>query len=104
MPPAVVREASEAYFAEEDAVTNWIEACCTVDKIYSQTSGELFRSWRKWAEDAGEHPGSNKAFSKSLEERGFKRKHTEHGAMFLGIALRPDDEEEGAASPWWVDR
>ena len=99
-----MREASEAYFAEEDAVSNWIEACCILDKIYSQTSGELYRSWKKWAEDAGEHAGSNKAFSKSLEERGFKRKHTEHGATFFGLALRPDEREEEEASPWWIDR
>jgi putative DNA primase/helicase len=69
-PPKVVSEASEAYFAEEDLITTWIGEGCAVDEIYSASSGELYQSWKKWAEDAGEHPGSNKAFSNSLEERG----------------------------------
>jgi putative DNA primase/helicase len=70
-PPAIVREASEAYFTEEDAIGRWIEACCAVDKAYSESSGALYRSWKKWAEDAGERPGSNKALTKTLDERGF---------------------------------
>jgi putative DNA primase/helicase len=100
-PPKVVSEASEAYFAEEDLITTWIGECCAVDEIYSASSGELYQSWKKWAEDAGEHPGSNKAFSNSLEERGYKRKHTRDGSMFYGIALTPPEmTEEEAAAPW----
>jgi putative DNA primase/helicase len=102
-PPKVVSEASEAYFAEEDLITTWIGECCAVDEIYSASSGELYQSWKKWAEDAGEHPGSNKAFSNSLEERGYKRKHTRDGSMFYGIALTPPEmTEEEAAVRWWT--
>ena len=50
-----------------------------------------------------EHPGSNKAFSNSLEERGYKRKHTRDGSMFYGIALTPPEmTEEEAAARWWT--
>jgi len=31
-PPKVVTDASEAYFAAEDAIARWIGACCAVDK------------------------------------------------------------------------
>jgi putative DNA primase/helicase len=89
-PPKAVHEASEAYFAEEDAIGRWIEECCAVNKAYSESSGALYRSWKKWAEDAGEHAGSNKAFSNS-----YKRKHTRDGAMFFGIALKPPAMPEG---------
>src|SRR5271166_958964 len=73
--PQAVRDASEAYFAEEDLISNWIEECCAVDNCYSELSSVLYRSWKKWADERGEYPGSNKAFSKSLDERGFKSKH-----------------------------
>ena len=100
-PPKVVTDASEAYFAAEDAIARWIGACCAVDKSYSATSGELYRSWKKWAEDGGEEPGSNKAFSNALEEGGYKRKIERDGTRFYGIALRPDerDDDAPAAAP-----
>ena len=62
----------------------------------------MYQSWKKWAEDAGEHPGTNKAFSDSLEECGYKRKHTRNGTTFYGIALTPTSEisEEEAAARW----
>jgi len=99
-----VTDASEAYFAAEDAIARWIGACCAVDKAYSATSGELYRSWKKWAEDGGEEPGSNKAFSNALEEGGYKRKIERDGTRFYGIALRPDerDDDAPAAAPYWT--
>lgn len=103
-PPKVVTDASEAYFAAEDAIARWIGACCAVDKAYSATSGELYRSWKNWAEDGGEEPGSNKAFSNALEEGGYKRKIERDGTRFYGIALRPDerDDDAPAAAPYWT--
>jgi P4 family phage/plasmid primase-like protien len=103
-PPKVVTDASEAYFAAEDAIARWIGACCAVDKAYSATSGELYRSWKKWAEDGGEEPGSNKAFSNALEEGGYKRKIERDGTRFYGIALRPDERDDDAlaAAPYWT--
>lgn len=102
-PPPVVREASAAYFAEEDLIGLWIEECCAVDKVYSQSSGEMYRSWKKWAEDAGEQPGSNKALSRSLEQLGFRLKHGRDGNFFSGIALKPPEEAEGETTkPYWV--
>jgi putative DNA primase/helicase len=99
-PPTVVREASDAYFTEEDLINTWIAECCAVDKIYSQSSGELYRSWKRWAESRGEHPGTNKAFSKSLDERGYQHKHERDGSMFYGIALNPEMTAEEAESRW----
>jgi putative DNA primase/helicase len=99
-PPAAVREASDAYFAEEDLISAWIVECCAVDRAYSESSGALYRSWKKWAEDAGEYAGSNKAFSKTLDERGFRHKHERDGAMFYGIALKPPERTEEDGAGW----
>jgi putative DNA primase/helicase len=56
-PPAVVA-ASDAYFAEEDVLGTWIEECCAVDTAYSQLSSALFENWKRWADAAGEWPGT----------------------------------------------
>jgi putative DNA primase/helicase len=104
VPPAAVVGASEAYFSEEDLISTWIAECCAVDKIYSQSSGELYRSWAKWAEDAGERSGTNKAFSKTLQEKGFVLKHERDGNTFYGIALKPPEMSDAEASGrWWKD-
>ena len=101
-PPKIVTEASEAYFIEEDLISAWISECCAVDKIYSELSSKLYQSWKKWAEGAGEHPGTNKALTKTLDERGFRHKHERDGAMFYGIALKPPEmSDEEAKARWW---
>jgi putative DNA primase/helicase len=103
--PAVVREASEAYFAEEDTLSNWIDECCALDKAYSELSSALYASWKRWAEVAGEYPGSNKAFTKSLDERHYKHKHTREGTMFSGIALKhkPPEMTDQEVDARWPD-
>jgi phage/plasmid-associated DNA primase len=57
-------------------------------------SSKLYFSWKKWSENRGEYPGSQKAFSKSLDERGLKHRHGMNGMMFYGIAVKSDDREE----------
>jgi putative DNA primase/helicase len=102
-PPAVVREASEAYFAEQDLIRTWIAERCNVDSNAASAAGsELYQSWKAWAEDAGEHPGSNKAFSNALEECGYRRKHERDGTRFYGVALKPPEmsDEEAEARYW----
>lgn len=35
-------------------------------------TGTLYGSWCRWARDAGETPGTAKAFSQKLQARGFR--------------------------------
>jgi putative DNA primase/helicase len=90
-PPAAVRNATEEYLTEEDAIANWINECCDVAPICRQRKSELYASWNRWAEAAGEYAGSHKALSAELEKRGFKT-CLEGGTgqkMFSGIGLKP---------------
>jgi putative DNA primase/helicase len=88
-PPAVIREASEAYFTEEDTLGRWIDERCGVDKIHEERVSYLFDDWKQWSEAAREHTGSQKMFSQNLEKRGFRRSHNElNQATFKGIGLK----------------
>jgi P4 family phage/plasmid primase-like protien len=98
-PPAIVREASEAYFADQDVISTWIAACCDRGAQLSAASSDLYASWKKWADAAGEWAGSNKTFSARLEEAGFKRRREMGGTAFYGIALRQAEE-----APEWHRR
>jgi putative DNA primase/helicase len=87
--PQAVVDATDKYLHDEDAHGTWIEERCALDRIYSASSTDLYNSWKGWSEAAGEHPGSQRRFSQSLEARGFTKRHDRTGAMFFGIALRP---------------
>jgi putative DNA primase/helicase len=89
-PPPAVREATDNYLTEEDTLGKWIDECCAVDQSYSVRSSELYTNWKKWAETAGEHPGSQKRLSQALIDRGFRPgRDASKLAMFYGVALKP---------------
>lgn len=90
--PAMVRQATDAYLASEDAIAQWIDECCACDRIYAERSASLFANWKNWAETAGEFVGSQNRFAQALEDRGFERFHDSRTrqAMFRGIALQSE--------------
>jgi putative DNA primase/helicase len=89
-PPAVVRDATEAYLEAEDAIAQWLQERCEIGKRLVAGSSDLFATWKRWAEEAGERPGSQTQFSQALEARGFLRRLNglTRRAEFHGLALR----------------
>ncbi len=92
--PKAVQDATAEYLEAEDAMAIWIAECCLVSKSYKTTGGDLFASWKQWAELAGEFVGSQKRFGQALEPRGFaKNRQAGTGrAMFDGIGLKPREQ------------
>jgi putative DNA primase/helicase len=86
--PAIVRDATAEYFAEQNLLTQWLAERCKVETGALAPSGALFRDWKSWAEARGEAPGTGKAFSAALE-RYHAKKRTNAGAMFEGLRLLP---------------
>ena len=88
-PPAVVRDATEKYLLSEDAVSRWLEDCAIVSPQSGTTgSSRLYENYKVWAERVREQVLSQKAFSQSLEERGFTVRRTHGRSVFDGIAIR----------------
>lgn len=86
--PAVVQSATDAYFSDQDMLAQWLAERCNVVPGVSTLSAILFRDWSYWSETRGESPGTNKAFSASLERRHAKAR-TNKGMEFLGLSLKP---------------
>ena len=99
-PPAGVRDATSAYLEAEDALSMWIEECCSRDPTAWTTSKKLFASWKAFAEQAGEFVGSAKGLAQKLEERGFQMKRTMKARGFLGLAII----ETSGVPPYWLDQ
>jgi putative DNA primase/helicase len=91
-PPKVVREATEAYLSAEDALAAWTDEKCEHDPTAWASSSELYGSWATYAVQAGELAGSQKAFSQSLESRGFRRHRMSRAQGFYGLRLRPETD------------
>ena len=88
-PPKTVRDATDEYLAAEDSFAAWLEECTEPASDWAfETSADLFESWKKWADQAGEIIGSRKRFADTLQSRGYAPKRTEKARGFEGIRLR----------------
>jgi putative DNA primase/helicase len=93
-PPAAVLAATAEYLDSEDAAANWLTECCIQHGTLHVSASDLFKSWREWAEAAGEFSGSQKGFSQKLVAKGFEAKRLAGGkAGFLGIGLKPQENQ-----------
>ena len=86
-PPAAVREATDAYLTDEDAIGNWIGDACERDPQAWESSTELFSSWKLWAEGTGETVGSQKGFIQALKSRGLIPHRREGARGLLGLRV-----------------
>ena len=79
-PPAIVGDATDAYFADQDTLQQWLDEC-TEDGgefAFSRTT-ELFASWKTWCENRNSKPGSAQALSEALVDRDFVKKRNSVG-------------------------
>ena len=100
-PPAAVQAATEEYLEAEDALAAWIEESGERDANTWESSTALFRSWKNYADRAGEYVGSLKKFSQRIEDRsaaiGMRKARDAQGRRgFYGLRVtKPDLAGEG---------
>ena len=89
MVPSVVRKATDEYLADNDVVAQWLEELIMDGGPAAFTAtAELFASWRRWCETRNYQPGTERAFSDSLSDRGYDRDRKNSARGFSGIALK----------------
>ena len=70
--PSCVMAATSEYFDDQDTFDQWLGDECEVkigNERIREASASLFRSWTRYAQAAGEKPGSKKAFGSTLKKR-----------------------------------
>ncbi len=99
--PASVREATAAYFADQDTFSAWLEEDCEIDKgnsWKSETSADMFAAWTRYSRAAGEAPMTRKAFAERMQRTGAEFHKGAKGArIYRGIKLRPHAKMEAHA-------
>ena len=92
--PRSVKRETDAYFADQDLVGQWVEECCDTGlgldwSTVWDRSADLFESWSDFCHKAGEPAGNRKTFGQALQRRGFEPfKQTGGVRAFRGIRVR----------------
>jgi phage/plasmid-associated DNA primase len=84
--------ATNAYRAESDALGRFIDQQCSTGTSYHVGSSDLFAAWSKWSANEGEQPGTQTAFATRMQNKGFDKKPTMRGKVWLGVGLLAEEE------------
>jgi putative DNA primase/helicase len=88
-PPKVVRDATDDYLGDEDALARWIDDCCVNGADKWCASSALWNSWKPWAEAHNERVGSQKSLGSALDAHGYARGKEKDVRGYQGIGLKP---------------
>lgn len=91
--PASVRQATEDYHRNSDALARFIDECCHTSPAVQSITGQLFDAWERWRiADGAAESLSLKAFGLGLTNRGYLTNKAANGKRWRsGISLRADD-------------
>lgn len=99
---AAVKQATDTYRRDEDMLGAFLEDCCRVGPHYTTRKTAFRESMRKWFEDQGLRPVSDRALKPDLERKGITeiRDGRSGERLWQGVELREPFTYEVEAVPW----
>lgn len=98
-PPEAVRIKTQEYRDESDSLGRFLGER-TLDGPHNVVRArELFTAWSNWCHASGikaEEIGNEVSFAASMKARGFEKKSRKIGAVWIGLMLAGDEDEEAA--------
>lgn len=86
--PLSVREATDTYRRNSDAVGRFIADRCHTGTAFKATTTDLYQAWQRWQEADGCEPLGRGAFGDALDQRGYPASKPVHGKRWRnGIGL-----------------
>ena len=88
--PKAVRDATTSYRDEMDVVRRFIADRCVEAKSTSVGASDLYAAYKKWAEDGGERPMTQKRFGDRMTELDYQREEDSatRRKMYVGLSLK----------------
>ena len=83
--PDVVAELTEVFRSREDWLSNFLEECCTMEPVARAPGGELYQTYREWAERSGDYVRRDVEFSDAMENRGFQKVKPKNRKTWVGV-------------------
>lgn len=92
--PAEVEAAKEQWREDMDQLGRFIDERCVVNDVVRAGATALYADYKQWTINGGDRSIlSSTAFGTKLADRGFGKRHSERGAVYIGIGLRASDHE-----------
>lgn len=95
--PEVVEEATEAYRAREDWLTNFLSDRCIREPNARAKTGELYAAYKEWAESNGEFVRRGNDFTAAMEAAGFYTTKSRGYKTWIGVRV---DMAQTYANHW----
>lgn len=95
-----IKRATDEFRAEQNVIQGFFDTYTVSAKVNQHAkAGDLYASYKQWADESNEDPLRQNEFFEELERRGYKRKRTSNdGVHWLGITLKAaTGEAEGGA-------
>lgn len=87
LSPAIKREQAK-YRKDSDMLGEFLGECTDVDPSSRVKKSDLYQRWKWWCETNGVQPGSKKALTQRLEERGFAGTQSNGVPYYQGLTLK----------------
>jgi len=102
--PEEVKKATQEYRDEMDVLGEFIEAKCIEDASARATTKELYELYCSWCEENNEKPMGKLAFSRRLEERGYKAVRLGHRQErgWQGIGIKSSVTTQDEVTEWTI--
>lgn len=88
--PGSVLAATQKYKDDEDTIKMFLLDCCAEGPSRIVRAGEFYEAYKKWCEENGEKPGTNKKFGQYVSER-YDGDKDNAGKFYMGVGLSSHD-------------
>lgn len=85
--PEVVEEATEEYRQRENWLENFLEECCIMEPDARAPAGELYQTYREWAQRSGDYVRRSVEFSDAMAGKGFPKKKPVGRKVWIGLRI-----------------
>ncbi len=93
--PSEVEAAKDRWREDMDQLGRFVDERCVIGDGFRVNGAALYGDYKQWATDGGDRsPLTSTAFGTKLTDRGFTKIHSERGAVYLGVGLRFDDQQQ----------
>lgn len=89
-PPRQVVEASAAYREDNDWFSQFLDDNCDIDPSLSERAGDLYQTYRAWAQNTAGWARPMMDFNAAVEQAGYVRKKTRNGMFVHGLAIKSE--------------
>lgn len=85
--PEVVEEATEEYRQRENWLANFLEECCIMEPDARAPAGELYQTYREWAQRSGDYVRRDVEFSDAMTGKGFQKIAPKNRKTWVGLRI-----------------